>query len=135
MTKILLATVALFGLPGGAEAQSLQSVFTPKPTNPGCAQRIIPEMEGALDMKSITLQFHSITTIDGEHLTVAEAIDNSTGGTVASYSLSMMDEWLKRHGYHWRFASSGIWDQQQRVACDWSAGDSDRGCNAGPSSR
>jgi opacity protein-like surface antigen len=35
MKKILLATVALFGLPGGAEAQSLQSVFTPKPTNPG----------------------------------------------------------------------------------------------------
>ena len=67
-------------------------------------------------MKSITLQFHSITTIDGEHLTVAEAIDNSTGGTVASYPLSMMDEWLKRHGYSWRFASSGIWDQQRKVA-------------------
>jgi hypothetical protein len=59
-------------------------------------------------MKSITLRFHSITNADGEHQPVAEAIDNSTGDTIANYSLSIMAAWLKRHGYGWRFASSGI---------------------------
>jgi hypothetical protein len=76
----------------------------------------VREMERALDMKSIALRFHSITNEDGAHQIVAEAIDNRTSNTVASYSLSMIAAWLKRHGYGWRFASSGIWDQQQRVA-------------------
>jgi hypothetical protein len=72
------------------------------------SRRLIREIEGALDMKSITLRFHSITNADGEHEIVAEPIDNRTGDKVASYSLSMTAAWLKRHGYGWRVASLGI---------------------------
>ena len=35
MKKVLLATVALIALPVGAQAQSLQSMFTPRQTDPG----------------------------------------------------------------------------------------------------
>ena len=64
---------------------------------------------------SIVLRFHTLA-FEGERATIAEAIDLETHMPVASYSLPMMSAWLKKHGYAWRYGSSGIWDKVRAAA-------------------
>lgn len=62
--------------------------------------------------KSVLLKFGTYEDeITLDKRVSVQAVDMETGELIVSMTLGMMTRWLKKHGYRWRWGSSGIWER------------------------